>query len=212
MSNPTPLLESPALTVRSTAFLLGTSELRVREMIARGTITGATKLTPGSDRSEWRIPRSSLDPWLGPYSPPAQVVEAFLSQADRRSAAPDPEPAPSGLSREALRARAGLDPEPSPGKRSVAPDTPTDTPSGSVAPVRPAPERQAVTLTATASPSSHPSETYVPTDERARREQLATATVVAREGADRARAATTYEGGEPEPFDGSTFGAGPAAE
>lgn len=158
------LTEPPALTVRQVAALLQTNTDKVRAMIHEGSIP-AVKLSPGAGvgASEWRVPRAALDHWLGPWRSPSTV--AVPASPRDASATLD-----GGPSRETLRDRAGLDPDPGPSSTYPAFDAATDAPSGSVPPVHPedAAPRPVVRLQGLTTLPEHPSERYLPEEERAR--------------------------------------------
>jgi excisionase family DNA binding protein len=65
--------EPPLLDVQAVAELLDIHPNTVRRMCAQGMIP-AVRL-PGGSRSQYRVRRSSLTPWLGPWSP-QPVAEA----------------------------------------------------------------------------------------------------------------------------------------
>jgi hypothetical protein len=198
-------IEPPACTVRDAAEILNTSERTVHKMLADGLFPNANKLTPGSEKSPWRIPRSDLNPWAGEWVPPVENRPVSV-----RTMPNDDRPAIGGLSREAMRARAGLPPEPGPSSTYPAADAKSDAPSGTVAVVHPEPARQVVHMTGVyRAPDTHPSEQYLLPDQR--EERTRTRTAVATVQGRRPGPVATYEGREAAPIDGDVFGAGPAA-
>lgn len=205
-------MEPPALKVRQVAALLQTTPDNVRALIHDGHIA-AVKLDPDCDEigraSEWRVPRAALDRWLGPWRPPS-IASASSTQPAGTSKTRD-----GGLSREALRDRAGLEPEAGPSSTYPAADFVSDAPSGSVPPVHPedSAPRPVVRLQGATRPE-HPSERYLPPDDRARlaEERQREAALVRRSMDSPAPTPERHRaGGEASPIDGSTFGAGPAA-